>query len=81
MSSPRRVRNDADSTHECPAPPCTRRVSQDRLACRNHWYALPRTLRDQIWDAYLSGAPEHTALIAEAVQYLHEKYPAETPRG
>jgi hypothetical protein len=63
-------------THKCPAPPCNRQVDRSRLACRNHWYAIPKHLRDQIWDAYLSGADEHTALVAEAVQYLHERYPA-----
>ena len=70
-----------DGKHKCPAPPCNRRVPYEMLACRNHWYAIPRHLRDQIWDAYLSGSPEHTTLIAEAIQLLHDKYPEEPPRG
>jgi hypothetical protein len=25
------------------------------LACRAHWYALPRRIRDRIWRAYRDG--------------------------
>lgn len=34
-----------DSTHECPAPGCPRRVPFDRLACPSHWYAISDTTR------------------------------------
>jgi len=51
-------------------------VPYERLACRIHWYAIPRHLRDRVWEAYLSGSDDHLDAVAEAVQYLHDKYPA-----
>jgi hypothetical protein len=63
-------------THTCPAPVCNRQVPYERLACRIHWYAIPRHLRDRVWEAYLSGSDDHLDAVAEAVQYLHDKYPA-----
>lgn len=66
------------SDHKCPAPPCNKRVSSDQLACRGHWYALPADLRRSIWAAYQGrGDLGHAALVGEAVEYLHDRYPAE----
>jgi hypothetical protein len=63
--------------HECPAPTCTRRVASTQLACRSHWYALPKELRDRVWDAHTGRSDEdHSAVIMEAVDWLREKYPA-----
>jgi hypothetical protein len=36
-------------THRCPAPTCTEQVSDAKLACRPHWYALSKPVRDAIW--------------------------------
>lgn len=38
------------SRHDCPAPWCGRKVDNHLFACRNDWYALPRDVRDGIWD-------------------------------
>jgi hypothetical protein len=54
------------STHTCPAPGCAREVSDELLACREHWYALPKPLRDALWRAYNDhgrGSPAHTAAV------------------
>jgi hypothetical protein len=64
------------STHKCPAPPCNRQVRFEQLACRNHWYAIPADLRSRVWDAYLGRSTEdHSEVVAEAISYLHERFP------
>lgn len=39
-------------THECPYPECRERIPLRLFACRDHWYALPREIRDDVWSAY-----------------------------
>lgn len=40
------------STHPCPARSCGVPVTHDKLACRRHWYTVPKDLRDKLWAAY-----------------------------
>jgi hypothetical protein len=65
------------STHQCPAMHCTRRVRDDMLTCRAHWFMIPAPLRTAVWDTYAGGAgkgsPEHTEAITAAVDALNEK--------
>lgn len=42
-------------THLCHWPGCTREVPPAMWGCRSHWFALPKELRDRIWDAYVPG--------------------------
>lgn len=42
----------ADTTHRCPGPGCERRVPADQLACRDHWFQVPKPLRDEVWSAW-----------------------------
>ncbi len=42
-------------THTCHAPHCDKPVPPKILACRSHWFMLPKPLRDAIWAAYLPG--------------------------
>jgi hypothetical protein len=60
-----------DTTHECPHPTCTRRVSRDRLACPPHWFQLPKDIRDRVWATYRSGDGHgHREAIADALDYF-----------
>lgn len=43
-----------DTTHRCPGPKCERRVAADQLACRDHWFQVPKALRDEVWSAWRS---------------------------
>lgn len=38
--------------HGCAHPACRKSIPVDLLACRPHWYALPRELRNQVWIAW-----------------------------
>lgn len=44
-----------DTSHECPAGPCTRRVPFDRLACPTHWRMLPGRLKRAVTLAWHDG--------------------------
>lgn len=43
------------TVHTCHHPTCQKPVSPKMLACKPHWYSLPRELREQIWDRYRPG--------------------------
>jgi hypothetical protein len=62
------------SSHACPGVGCRMRVRPDRLACSNHWYRLPKELRDAVWLAWQNspGSSEHMAAMAEAVRWYRE---------
>jgi hypothetical protein len=58
-----------DGKHTCPGPSCLVKVTEDRLACRPHWYQVPKNLRDRVWSTYrrAPGSAEHYTAMAEAV--------------
>lgn len=62
------------NSHKCPAPGCTSVVQHYMLACRKHWFSLPRPLRDDVWRAYNNGAgmgsPEHNEAVRAAVEWF-----------
>ena len=41
--------------HRCHWPQCNRQVPPAMWGCRDHWYTLPKYLRDKIWQTYRSG--------------------------
>ncbi len=41
--------------HTCHARNCTRAVPPKMLMCRQHWFTVPRPLRDAVWATYRPG--------------------------
>lgn len=41
--------------HRCHHPTCERPVPPSMLACKPHWFSLPKALRDRIWATYRRG--------------------------
>lgn len=41
--------------HQCHWPGCTIQVPPAMWGCSNHWYSLPKALRDKVWRAYRPG--------------------------
>lgn len=41
--------------HTCHWPGCPREVPPSMWGCREHWYKLPKPLRDGIWKYYRPG--------------------------
>ena len=62
-----------DGTHRCPGPRCKTRVPYHMLACRPHWYAVPKPLRDAVWHAVRNdgiGSAAHTEAIGAAIEAM-----------
>jgi hypothetical protein len=38
--------------HKCFHPACDKMVATDLFGCREHWYALPPNMRNEIWRVY-----------------------------
>lgn len=41
--------------HVCHWPGCGKQVPPAMWGCREHWYSLPKSLRDRIWATYRIG--------------------------
>jgi hypothetical protein len=41
--------------HECHWPGCTQQVPPAMWGCRDHWYRLPKAIRDRIWRTFQPG--------------------------
>lgn len=59
------------SGHRCHWPSCPREVPPKLWGCREHWFNLPKPLRDALWAAYRTGqettktpSPEYLAVAA-----------------
>lgn len=62
-------------THKCPHRQCTLQVSAGRLACRPHWYMLPKELRVEVWAAHSgpgASAVRHRQAVAAALTWYRE---------
>lgn len=66
-----------DMAHTCHATGCVTKVPPEMFACRKHWYALPKSLRDRIWATYRPGqcddwkiSSEYADAAREAVRFL-----------
>lgn len=41
--------------HNCHAVGCRLRVHPKLLMCRNHWFMVPKMIRDRVWATYVPG--------------------------
>ena len=60
--------------HQCHWIGCKRQVPPAMWGCREHWFKLPKHVRDAIWAAYRIGQ-EESGEVSEA--YLHAARAAE----
>lgn len=58
--------------HHCHWPGCTQQVPPAKWSCRPHWYALPRYLRNKIWDAYEIAQEVSMTPSNEYLDVMHE---------
>lgn len=54
--------------HHCHWPGCTRKVPPALWGCKEHWYALPRELRDRIWRTFKPGQEQSKTPSREYVE-------------
>lgn len=59
-------------THKCPAPGCETQVRPDKLSCHQHWFTIPKPLRDDVWATYKAGpgSDAHRSAVKAAIDYL-----------
>ena len=48
-------RQGQDRNHACHWPGCEKQVPPAMWGCKAHWFKLPKSLRDKVWDAYVPG--------------------------
>jgi hypothetical protein len=41
--------------NKCPHPQCNNMKPLDQYACRRHWYTLPKSLQNKIWEGFKKG--------------------------
>ena len=68
----------ADTTHECPARGCTRRVPRSKLMCFDHWAMVPAPIQRAVYDAYRRqpGGSDHWTAINDAIETVNEQLEA-----
>lgn len=44
-----------DGLHTCHWPECQRQIPAALLMCTGHWFTLPQSLRDKVWEEYRPG--------------------------
>jgi hypothetical protein len=66
--------------HKCHWPGCTKTVPPALWGCRPHWFALPKELRDKVWQAYRPGqevdkkpSETYVAVAREVQRWIAEK--------
>lgn len=64
------------SYHACHFPSCARTVPPAKLACVQHWFALPEKLREAIWRYYRRGqetdkSPSESYLAVQQLCLCH----------
>lgn len=77
----------SDGRHTCHWPGCRRVVAPARWGCREHWFKLPKRLRDAVWSAYRPGqeisktpSAGYVAVAREVQRWIEANAePAEAP--
>jgi hypothetical protein len=60
--------------HYCHAIGCSKRVPPRVWSCRPHWFALPKAIRDKIWEHY---RPGQEITKTPTREYMYWFYPAQ----
>jgi hypothetical protein len=47
-----RAQKSADAKTKCPHPQCKNMKPRSQYACKNHWLALPKNIRDKVWTGF-----------------------------
>ena len=66
--------------HHCHWPGCDKQVPPAMWGCKQHWFALPASLRAKIWRAYQPGQentmdpqPEYLEVAAEVQRWIRSR--------
>jgi hypothetical protein len=59
-------------SHHCHWPSCKIEVPPARWGCRQHWFKLPKYLRDKIWATYVPGQEITKTPSQQYIDAAHE---------
>lgn len=66
--------------HTCHATNCNISIPPEMFMCRNHWFKLPKLIRNKIWETYRPGqcddwniSHEYANAAREAVIFIANK--------
>jgi hypothetical protein len=54
--------------HTCPGPRCEEQIPYELLACRRHWYQVPKPARNAVYGAWKNGAGAGTTAHTRAME-------------
>jgi len=67
-------------SHTCHAKGCNIEVPPRMFMHRNHWFMLPKAMRDRLWELYVEGqeirkdpSPEYLAHATACIAYVARK--------
>lgn len=60
-------RQPQSRNHTCHWPGCERQVPPAMWGCKEHWFKLPKALRDAVWKAYRPGQEINMTPSAEYI--------------
>lgn len=73
-------------SHHCHWPGCNKEVPPKLWGCKEHWYKLPKRLRDAIWATYVPGqeitktpSVDYIEVANEVQEWISENKPKPTP--
>jgi hypothetical protein len=70
-----------DSTHKCAAPDCNLDVPPAMLMCKDHWFRVPRSIRNRVWAAYRSlDTKAHREAVDLAIEYCNTPHQARSSK-
>lgn len=58
--------------HTCHWPGCEKQVPPAMWGCKPHWFALPKWLRNRVWEAYVPGQERRMDPSAEYLDVARE---------
>lgn len=72
-----------EGKHVCHWPTCEKAVPPKMWGCREHWFTLPKMLRDRIWATYVPGqeirkdpSPAYLEAAEEVERWVKEEIKA-----
>jgi hypothetical protein len=59
-------------SHQCHWPGCNKQVPPAMWGCKQHWFKLPRALRNKIWRTYRPGQENDLDVSADYIAAARE---------
>lgn len=65
-------RQPQDRNHTCHWPGCEKQCPPAMWGCKQHWFSLPKDLRDLVWASYVPGQERRMDPSEDYLTVAHE---------